>query len=490
MADLRAAERGGDDGLGPIGQATASREFDSIALLHDFETDIVAAYVEWLRPSTSAPIREFPCPLDRPTDYAGIYRAAVGVLEGLEAESHGPTSWVFHLSPGTPAMAAIWLLLGKTRFPAEFLQSSREDGVVTADVPFDLAVDVLPDLLEGPDQRLLELSQGLPPDAPEFADIVHRSTAMRRVIAMARKVAPRSVPVLIQGESGTGKELFARAIHRASPRREGPFVPVNCGAISPELVESELFGHEKGAFTGAARERVGYFEAASRGTLFLDEIGDLPGAAQVKLLRVLQEKEVTRVGATSPIPVDVRIVAATHRVLTSEIAGGRFREDLFYRLAVAVLTLPPLRERRGDVGLLIDALLSRINMESADEPGFVQKKVSASARNLLLRHPWPGNVRELHNTLQRAAIWSAKDTIGAGDIRDALIVAAAPTGGVLDRPLGEDLSLPDLMATVAQHYLTRALEEARGNKTRAAKLVGLPSYQTLSNWIKRYEVTT
>ena len=313
---------------------------------------------------------------------------------------------------------------------------------------------------------------------------------MHRAILRARRVAPRSVPVLIEGETGTGKELMARAIHRASPRRERPFVTVNCGALPPELVESELFGHEKGAFTGADRLRKGYFEAADGGTLFLDEIGELPAPAQVKLLRILQEGKVVRVGATRPIGVDVRVIAATNRTLTQEVAENRFREDLYYRLAVAVLKLPPLRDRTGDLGLLIDRLLDQINEESAHEPGYRDKKLSASARNILLRHSWPGNVRELLNTLRRAAIWSDGETIEAEDVREAILPAPRRQGEeILDRALGEGFSLPDLLANVARHYLARAMEEAAGNKSRAADLVGLASYQTLTNWLSKYGVS-
>ena len=262
-------------------------------------------------------------------------------------------------------------------------------------------------------------------------------------------------------------------MHRAGPRRERPFIAVNCGALPPDLVESELFGHEKGAFTGADRMRKGYFEAASGGTLFLDEIGELPAPAQVKLLRVMQEGEVVRVGATRAIGVDVRVIAATNRTLTQEITEGRFREDLYYRLAVAVLKLPPLRERTGDLGLLVDHLLDQINEESAHEPGYRNKKLSASARNVLLQQSWPGNIRELLNTLRRAAIWSDVETIEAEDIREALLPAPRDQRQeVLDRALGEGFSLPDLLASVARHYLARAMEEAAGNKSRAADLGG------------------
>lgn len=312
---------------------------------------------------------------------------------------------------------------------------------------------------------------------------------MARLIDRARRVAVRNVPVLIEGESGTGKEMLARAIHRASPRRDRPFVAVNCGAIPAELVESELFGHEKGAFTDAKQARRGYFEEADTGTLFLDELGELPANAQVKLLRVLQEGELVRLGANKPVRVDVRIVAATNRTLTDEISAGRFREDLFYRLAVAVLKVPPLRDRAGDLGLLLERLLEQVNREAATEPGFREKSLSAGARNLMLAHTWPGNVREVLNTLRRAAIWSDGPSISSEDAREAILPAAGPRRtDVLDRPLGKGFNLQDLLGEVARHYLGRAIDESRGNKTKAAELVGLPSYQTLTNWLAKYGV--
>jgi transcriptional regulator with GAF, ATPase, and Fis domain len=270
-------------------------------------------------------------------------------------------------------------------------------------------------------------------------------------------------------------------------RRDRAFVPVNCGAIPAELVESELFGHEKGAFTGATEARPGYFENADGGALFLDEIGELPLAAQVKLLRVLQEGEVRRLGGTQIRKVDVRIIASTNRDLLDEISSGRFRADVFYRLAVAVIKLPPLREREGDISLLVDVLLDEINKESGTEPGYKHKTLSVGARKLMLQHTWLGNVRELLNTLRRAAIWSEREEITADDIRESLLQQKIGTRAeILDKPLGEGVDLPKLLEIVAQHYLGRAMAESGGNKTVAAKLVGLPSYQTLSNWIERY----
>ena len=214
--------------------------------------------------------------LSGPTQFGEIYEAAIRGVQRAIGDSRRDVALTFHLSPGTPAMAAVWILLGKTRFPAELIESSKEHGVRTASVPFDISADFIPDLLREQDERLRLGSAGEPPEAPEFADIIHRSRVMERLIQRARRVAVRNVPVLIEGESGTGKEMLARAIHRASPRRDRPFVTVNCGAIPAELVESELFGHERGAFTGAKEPRKGYFEAANGGTLFLDEIGELP----------------------------------------------------------------------------------------------------------------------------------------------------------------------------------------------------------------------
>jgi DNA-binding NtrC family response regulator len=484
--DLRAPEEEDRIGVGPIVQACLARQFDRVVLLSDYPAERIADYLKWLKKRIDYPIETHFKPLSGPTNFGEIYEAARTVVAEVLEKSLSP-DLVFHLSPGTPAMAAVWIILAKTRFPAELIESSQKYGVKTASVPFDIAADFIPDLLQRSDKKLKELSAAGPPEAPEFADIIYRSQLMRRVVAKARYVAPRSVPVLLEGASGTGKELFARAIHKASLRRERPFVTVNCGAIPSELVEAELFGHEKGAFTGATEARPGYFENADRGTLFLDEIGELPLAAQVKLLRALQEGEVRRLGAKQARSVDVRIIAATNRDLLEEISAGRFRADLFYRLAVAVIKLPPLKQREGDISLLLDRLLDQINRESDTEPGYKNKALSVGARKLMLQHGWPGNVRELLNTLRRAAIWSDGEEITAADVRDALLPETAESrADILDKPLGPDLDLPKLLETVAQHYLKRAMGESGGNKTVAAKLVGLPSYQTLSNWLTRY----
>jgi transcriptional regulator with PAS, ATPase and Fis domain len=487
--DLRAPQEHADIGGGPIAQAVDSRDFDTVLILSDYEQSISAPYIKWLTGRTKTNIEVIREKLSGPTQFGEIYQAAVRGIQQALGDSSSRTELTLHLSPGTPAMAAVWILLGKTRFPAEFIESSRDHGVRTVAIPFDIAADFIPDLLKEQDERIREKSAALPPDRPEFRDIIHRSPAMNRLLQKAGRVAIRSVPVLIEGESGTGKEMLARAIHGAGPRRDQRFLAVNCGAIPAELVESELFGYEKGAFSDAKQARAGYFESANAGTLFLDEIGELPLPAQVKILRSLQEREVVRLGSTKPIKLDVRIIAATNRTLTAEIETKRFREDLFYRLAVAVLKIPPLRDRAGDLNLLIDHTLASINQELDSETTFKHKKLSAGARNLLLNHPWPGNVRELVNTLQRAVLWSDGQAISPDDVKESLLPIMNGGGNeALGRPLGENLKLPDLMKEIARHYLTRAMAEAHGNKTKAAELVGLPSYQTLTNWLDKYDV--
>jgi len=256
-------------------------------------------------------------------------------------------------------------------------------------------------------------------------------------------------------------------------------------------MESEFFGHEKGAFTGAINKRIGHFEAADGGTLFLDEIGELPLALQVKLLRVLQEGEVTKVGASQPNKINVRIIAATHRNLIDDIASGQFREDLFYRLAVAILKLPPLNEREGDLGLLIDGIMERVNQESMTDPAWIHKKLSVSAKNILLNHHWRGNIRELVNTLTRACIWSDQDIISDDDIRDALLIRPVMIDGneyILNRNIENGIDLQALLAEVAEHYLSRVLKMTANNKTKAAELLKFANYQTLNNWINKYNI--
>lgn len=485
--DLRCS-RGDLEGDGPIAGAAAEREFEAIHLLAN-SREGVAPYKRWLSSRCQAEITVHQVRLKRPTDFEAIYRNTVDVVSKVLSDGCTAADLTFHTSPGTPQMAAAWIILAKTRFEAELIESSLEHGVNTLSVPLEMSADFVPDLLRRSDEELQRISQGLSPEAPEFDEILHRSAPMKKVVALARRAAARNLPVLIEGETGTGKELFARAIHQSSPRRGRNFQAVNCGAIPVELVDSELFGHEKGAFTGASTTRKGHFEEADGGTIFLDEIGELPLQAQVRLLRVLQEGEVLRVGSTSAKKIDVRIIAATNRKLIDEVRQGRFREDLFYRLAVVRLLLPALRDRQGDLSHLIDSMLDRVNTEASSQPGFVPKKLSPAARNLLLRHPWPGNVRELINTLERVSVWNPGNRIEEADVRESLLPTGTGSGDdILGRPLGKPFNLEELLGDVARHYLERGLKEAGGNKTRASELVGFKNYQTFTNWTKKYGV--
>jgi len=283
----------------------------------------------------------------------------------------------------------------------------------------------------------------------DFA-MIGRGPAMRAIFDKVAKTAPSSGRVLITGENGTGKELVARAIHEHSKRVEGPFVKLNCAAIPSELIESELFGHEKGAFTGATQQRRGKFELADGGTLFLDEVGDMNPNAQAKVLRVLQENELERVGGGETIKVDVRVVAATNKDLHAEIAAGRFREDLYYRLAVVPIELPPLRARREDFPVLVEHLLAQVCADNDRR----QKRVVASAMTLLMQHDWPGNVRELKNVVERLAILTGDaELITEPDVCDALPrVKAVKPGFARGTPF------KDLVATAEREIIMAALE--------------------------------
>lgn len=490
--DLRASrdELGGK--LGPIGQAVSKGDFTHVALLSNYTKKESRSFAGWIKQLTSAEVKMYPIKLTSPTHHGEIYEAALSTINNVKKilKLHNPQV-TFHISPGTPAMASIWILLAKTIQPAELIESSPEKGVEAVDVPFDISADYLPNIISSTDNKLVRLMQGLPPEAPEFDSIIHRCKLMKKVIAKSRLLAHSDEPVLIQGESGTGKELFARAIHKASDRSGKAFIPVNCGAIPEDLVEAEFFGHKKGAFTGAASDRAGYFEEANSGTIFLDEIGELPLQAQVKLLRALQEGTITRLGTNKPVKIDVRLITATNRNLIGDVSSGYFRKDLFYRIAVGILHIPSLLERQGDLNPLIEHIIEDINKQFKARPGWIHKKISVGARNLIHQHTWPGNIRELKNTLTRASIWTLGDTITAEDIQDALFPAANVNGNddnILNNSIGNGFSLPSIVTQVVRHYLIKALKESKGNKTEAAKLVGLSSYQTFTNWMEKYKV--
>lgn len=304
------------------------------------------------------------------------------------------------------------------------------------------------------------------PEVPSDSRLLGNSPPMKTLRKQIGKLARSQAPVYISGESGSGKELVARLIHEQGARAERPFVPVNCGAIPSELMESEFFGHKKGSFSGAIEDKPGLFQAANGGTLFLDEVADLPLPMQVKLLRAIQEKTVRVVGGAQEVMVDVRILCATHKDLASEVAAGRFRQDLYYRLNVIELRVPPLRERREDIGLLADVMLKRLAAECGEPPA----RLTADALAKLESYRFPGNVRELENMLERAYTLCEDDQIKAGDLR---LAEAVPAADGQENNLAQIDNLEDHLEEIERKLIMQALEETRWNRTAAAQRLGL-----------------
>ncbi len=406
------------------------------------------------------------------------------------------------VADGDEALAAIQqevpaLMLLDLQMPRmggmELLRALRRDGidlptiVITAHGSIEAAVEAMKegayDFLPKPfdpkhleivvrkalERRQLVESNRLLRDtlAARTPDILGESPPIRRAVELARKVAATNSTVLLLGESGTGKEVFAHSIHRWSPRKDGSFIIVNCVALSEQLLESELFGHEKGAFTGAHQAKKGKFEVAHGGTVFLDEIGDMPQALQAKLLRVLQDHAFERVGGTKPIRADIRVIAATNRDLDSAVKDGRFREDLFYRVNVVRITLPPLRARREDLPVLVQHLVTKY----ATETKKAVRGVTHEAMALLAAHPWPGNVRELANVIERAVVLCAGDPI----VPEDLALPGAPPGlpPALSAPSAKMGGYHEMVKKYKQAIINAALHQAGGNQTKAAELLGL-----------------
>lgn len=484
-------------GNGPIKTLLELEHFDKVFILSNLNAEWSQSYAEWV----GHPVKVVQVSIAAPTDYESIFRAVDSFLKKLRQDGTLDFHELsIHLSPGSPAMAAVWLLLGKSKFPAVFYQTYQGKAWKT-DVPFDLAVDFLPDLYAHPDVHLQHLASKTPGEVSGFEEIIGASREVRTAVGRSTRAAVRGVPVLLLGESGVGKEMFAQAIHRASPRAKQPFVAINCAAIARELLESELFGHKKGSFTGATADRDGAFTEANGGTLFLDEIGECDLELQAKLLRVLQppsnESPCHRVfrpiGAAKDATSNVRVIAATNRDLVKAVADGRFREDLYYRLAVVTVSIPPLRQRKRDIPEIASSLMDRINrqLSAEGEPGYRHKSLSASAIIFVKRWEWPGNVRQLYNALLQAAVMADGDTLERADIEAALGEMPSLPGDrldVMECPLGDGFDLEDHLNSIRSHYLRRAMEEAKGVKAEAARLLGMTNYQTLDAQLKRLKV--
>jgi DNA-binding NtrC family response regulator len=358
-------------------------------------------------------------------------------------------------------------------------EAARRGAFDVVPEPFDLGA--LAQIVRGADEKLARRHQAERLEAvlrahDPFPEIVGRSAGIRRVLALVNKAAPTDSPVLIQGESGTGKELVARALHAHSARARHPITIVDCGALQDTLLESELFGHERGAFTGAHGLKHGLFETANEGTLFLDEIGEMSAATQVKVLRALQSGEFRRLGSNRQIKADIRIIAATNKDLRAEVKRGRFREDLFYRIAVIEIPTPPLRERREDIPLLVEHFLRH-----SPYAGHRRLQLTPEAQDALTAYAWPGNIRELRNVIERLSVLAENQVLTLEalppTITRSLPAVPAPAEGGFDLPL----------ADVERHHILRTLERHRWNKKRVAAILGIDT-KTLYNKLRRYGV--
>lgn len=419
----------------------------------------VNRYLDRLQAMTPTPIFTRLVKVDNVTDYSEIYRVVSIFLEGVAQEYSGEhIQFVFHISPGTPTMQAIWLLLSKTEYPStSMVKTSLEKGLELVEFPFDIAVKN--QAFYSGDATFQNLK------ADSLENIKWQSNEMREALSLSGIIARHDdMRVLIQGETGSGKELFAALIHKNSKRADKPLVTLNCGAIPENLIESELFGHQKGAFTGADRDKKGCFELANGGTLFLDEIGELPILQQVKILRMTDrhQQRFKPVGGELEIVVDVRIIAATHRNLMEQVAAGTFREDLFYRLCDAPLNLPALRDRTGDIECLADHFVEQIN-DSLDVDINERKKLSMEAKQFLRAQQWPGNVRELEATVSRAyKLYSTGLNISRRDLEKSMIAPIAKTveDSFLYQSIGGDFDVKEIELKIRAHYVVKAIRES------------------------------
>jgi two-component system response regulator AtoC len=381
------------------------------------------------------------------------------------------------IAPALPALPVVIVTAhGDVRTAVEAMKLGARD-FIEKPVDIDELRSVVEDILErpAPEQGADGAAQG---DEPRT--LIGPGPAMAKVRETVRRAATSSATVLVRGESGTGKEVVARAIHDLSERRAGPFVPVNCAAVPEGLLESELFGHERGAFTGADARRTGRFELANGGTLFLDEIGELRPQLQAKLLRVLQERSFERLGGTAPVRVDIRVVAATNRDLAAEITTGRFREDLYYRLAVVELALPPLRDRREDILPTAHHLLQRLRPEGTP-------RLTAEVAGALTLHDWPGNVRELSNVLERALLFAGSGDLGAESLPPALRALCGKEEAALGPDDGTGVRPGVSLEAVERDLIDKTLRSLGGNRTRTAETLGL-SRRALLYKLKRYRL--
>jgi len=473
---------------GPILSLLTTRSFDHIFLFDTPGTKKITLEtrdsINLLYPGSKVRIVELA--IDDPTNYKKIFIGLRAQIPHI-IEEFNSARFFIAVASGTPQMHACWVLLAASGEMPALILHSRPPRFVTKDHPLVNEVDL--SSKEFPTVR--SLTEPLPIQEKEIdanavrdqLGIVGDHPAIRRSLEMGALLAPSQAPILILGETGTGKELFARYIHSLSGRLSEIFVPVNCAAIPHDLVESLLFGHKKGAFTGALQDQIGKFDLADKGTLFLDELGELPLPAQAKLLRVLQDGLVEPLGQAKAHKVDARVIGATNRDLRKLVRQGKFREDLFYRLNVGEIILPPLRERRSDIPPLALHILDRLN-RSLRRP----KRLSAGALSRLQSHNWPGNVRDLENVLERSVWLCRQDALDADDL---LITEPVHTSDPLDTlpDPHEGFSLDGFLGSARKQMMLRALEIGKGNRSLAARMLGITP-QAVHKFLKQSDRET
>ena len=464
--------------------------FDKIVILANQREEVWSEFENFIqkrlaiagRPAADVTVKQ--AHIENPIDYPSIARETEKWVGKLSDEADRLT---INLTSGTPAMTVLSVLVGKGKSNVQFVQVSPDNELIAADIPLDFGREYIRSAAKNQASGAV----ANPKLADAFSSLTVLSSEMQQVISKAKRVATSEVPALILGETGTGKEEMAKAIHKASLRADKPMKTVNCGALAPSLVDSTLFGHKKGAFTGADKDYPGLFEQADGGTLFLDEVGELSLHIQVKLLRAIQQGEVTRLGDTETKTVDVRVIAATHQNLPQLVAQGKFREDLFYRLAVGIITLPSLKQRLADIPAIVSQLTAQINKAGAKHPAYVSKEISEDGIKFICEQPWPGNIRELWSTLNRAFLWSDSPVVNRPELSQAMLTRPTSSDDVsISLTFNDKVDIVQLTDNFQKKYVEAALKASGNVKKHATEMLGLKDHQTLTNWMKRLGIST
>lgn len=463
----------------------SERQVDKVLILanqhqskwKDFKSFLESVATE--RGQTNILVEIYQAKIKTPIHYESIYKETAKWINGLSKDS---SYLSINLTSGTPAMTTLSVLVGKGKYNTTFIQTTPSNELEIVEVPLDFSLELAKSVAKNTSDAVT--TQHV--TNTTFSALMSKSSNMINTIDRARRIARSDVPALILGETGTGKELLSTAIHRESLRCAEEFKTVNCGAFPETLVDSILFGHVKGAFTGADKNHKGLFEQAHNGTLFLDEIGELTPAIQAKLLRVLQEDEITPVGSNASKKVNVRIIAATHRNLSKMVSQGSFREDLFYRLAVGIVELPALRDRTADIPDLLLQITQNLNKQFGSDRSYESKIISEDGIKFIQSQPWRGNIRELIATLQRTFLWAEHDVVGATDIASAMINRMEGSDECeVNLSFNDKVDIVQLTEKYQKKYVLAALKASGNVKKRATEILGLKDHQTLSNWMKR-----